>query len=264
MRRDWPFMTWHDFDATAWATARSAAVQRGAARRAALAASGHPHPRILGADIHPRAVELARASLAAAGLASAPWLSLERADVRDWAPAAGRVTHVVVNPPWGGRLQSEAAVGEGGGADSFWRDPSGEDWAEAQPLSETWFQLGAFLKRRAAGATAAVLCGNRGAANKLFLSPRLRHPLTVGGLETRLLLIDLLPPKREPGGMQQLGDLREPCAEQAGGAGTGGREAEAAPLPTVEAPRATLRAEAPRAVEAPRRAAAGTFSPRQW
>jgi 23S rRNA G2445 N2-methylase RlmL len=74
------------------------------------------------------------------------------------------------------------------------RDVGGEE-VSAEGLPDTWFALGQFLKQRCAGADAAVLCGNREVAAKLFLPLKRRHPLTVGGVDCRLLHFKLLPPK---------------------------------------------------------------------
>ncbi len=218
LRAAWPFQRWPDYDAGAWRAAVADAREAGAAARAAQ----RSRPVFLGADAHPGALALASASAAGAGVAHL--LRLECADVRRWAPPlprGGRVTHCVTNPPWGGRLQGggvSAAAGDGDGDDAAddaqgrLRDVGGQEVPPAE-LPETWFQLGQFLKRQCGGADAAVLCGNREVANKLFLPLKRRHPLTVGGIDCRLLHFRLLPPKppRAP-------DAAQPPADRGAGA----------------------------------------------
>jgi 23S rRNA G2445 N2-methylase RlmL len=201
----WPFTRWPDHDASAWAQEVDAARAVGAAVRAAQRVA----PVLLGADVHAGALALAASAAQGAGLERL--ISLTASDVRRWAPALPRgvagVTHCVTNPPWGGRLQGGGAPAgsEEGGGDSAERqggddvpfsarDVSGESVPEGA-LPDTWFALGQFLKQRCGGASAAVLCGNRDVAAKLFLPPKRRHPLTVGGVDCRLLHFKLLPPK---------------------------------------------------------------------
>jgi len=187
LRASWPFQRWPDSDASAWLGAVERAREAGRATRAASPAP----PLLLGCDVHAGALQLAAAGAARAGLGQL--ISFTQADVRHWAPSlppGARVTHVLTNPPWGGRLQGG---GERGGEGEV-----GAEALEGRELEETWFALGMFLKKRCAGAEAAVLCGNRDAAAKLFLPQKRRHPLTVGGVDCRLLHFTLLPPKQQP------------------------------------------------------------------
>ena len=120
------------------------------------------------------------------------------------ASAGARVALCVTNPPWGGRLQGAGAPAVEGGDDARAsapdeRDVSGLEIAPGD-LPDTWFALGQFLKQRCGGAQAAVLCGNRDVAAKLFLPLNRRHPLTVGGVDCRLLHFTLLPPKLKAAG----------------------------------------------------------------
>ena len=195
LRGAWPFEAWPDHDARAWRDAVEGARAAGAdARRAARV-----RPLFLGADAHSGALALAAAAARAANLDKI--VALECSDVRDWVPAlpSGRaVTHCVTNPPWGGRLQGSGSSGSRGGSDDAAaagvRDVDGQEVPPDQ-LADTWFALGQFLKRRCGGAAAAVLCGNKEVAAKLFLRPERRHPLTVGGIDCRLLHFQLLPSK---------------------------------------------------------------------
>ncbi len=192
MRASWPFERWPDTDGRMWRDAQDAARESGRATRAAMPVP----PLLFGADVHAGALSLARAGAERAGVAHL--MSLEQSDIRHWAPrlpAGEHVTHCVTNPPWGGRLQ--------GGGERSGEEAVGDDALDGKELEETWFALGMFLKRQCAGAQAAVLCGNRDAAAKLFLTQKRRHPVTVGGVDCRILHFTLLPPKpprteREP------------------------------------------------------------------
>lgn len=58
---------------------------------------------------------------------------------------------------------------------------------EAEVLRAAWWDLSAFLKRQCAGAAAFLLSGNPEATRGLRLKADRRHPLTVGGVDCRLL-----------------------------------------------------------------------------
>ena len=203
LRAAWPFESWPDHDAAAWRRAVAEARDIGEAARAAQTAAP---PVFLGADAHPGAVALAQAAARGAGVDRV--LSLQCSDVRRWTPPmphGARVSLCVTNPPWGGRLQGAGAPAESSSGDdagppnayaasSDDRDVSGLEIAPGD-LPDTWFALGQFMKQRCGGAQAAVLCGNRDVAAKLFLPLNRRHPLTVGGVDCRLLHFTLLPPK---------------------------------------------------------------------
>jgi 23S rRNA G2445 N2-methylase RlmL len=197
-RAAWPFEAWPDHDAGAWQRCVAEARDAGEAGRQSAAA----HALFFGADAHPGALALAQASARGAGVDRL--LRLDCADVRRWAPPlppGARVALCVTNPPWGGRLQGTGPPAEDEGAAEAAeaaafaeRDVSGLEVAPGD-LPDTWFALGQFLKQKCGGAQAAVLCGNRDVAAKLFLPLNRRHPLTVGGVDCRLLHFTLLPPK---------------------------------------------------------------------
>ena len=170
-RERWPLQSWPDYSAGAWRLARAEAVETAEQRRRELARDPGLRPRLLGCDLHGGALGLAESSvrLARMGPDGYCFVRLEQGDVRDWQPRP-TPTHVVTNPPWGARLGEEEGV----------------------DVNELWFALGSWLKRSSPDASVAILCGNREAAAKLFLKPR-RHPLVVGGIDCRLLLLTMLP-----------------------------------------------------------------------
>lgn len=64
-------------------------------------------------------------------------------------------------------------------------------------LEETWYALGQFLRMQCANAEAYVVSGNPGVTKKLFMKASAKWPVTVGGIECRILCYQVLP-KREP------------------------------------------------------------------
>ena len=183
----WPFQAWPDMEPATWHTAQEQA------RQAVIEAPAQPL-LLYGADSHSGALQLAQSAATRARVDHL--ISFQQADVRAWAPPlppGASVTHVAVNPPWGGRLQGGPSPG--GDAPPGTAAISGDGFEEDGDLLETWFQLGLFLKRHCAGADVGVLTANREAAAKLFLSPKRKLPLTVGGIDCRLLQFTMLPPK---------------------------------------------------------------------
>jgi len=87
---------------------------------------------------------------------------------------------LVTNPPWGLRLETE----------SF------SDF-EDQPPESVWKNLGEFLRRECAGVEANILCGSPTVSGALRLRSRARYPLSVGGIDCRLLAYTLLPAMSE-------------------------------------------------------------------
>ena len=184
----WPFQAWPDMEPGTW----HAAVEE--ARQAVVESPGQSRVLLFGADSHGGALALAQSAAARAGVDHL--IQFQQADVRAWAPPlpqGAAVTHVAVNPPWGGRLQGGSSPD--GAAPSGTATITGDGFDEDGDLLETWFQLGMFLKRHCAGAEVGVLTANREAAAKLFLSPKRKLPLTVGGIDCRLLTYTMLPPK---------------------------------------------------------------------
>jgi putative N6-adenine-specific DNA methylase len=71
---------------------------------------------------------------------------------------------VLVNPPYGERLEADAPM---------------------------WRALGDLLKQRFRGYRAVVLAGGEGLGKEIGLKPRRRIPVWNGALEARILLFDL-------------------------------------------------------------------------
>ncbi|KAL4551698.1 hypothetical protein Ndes2526B_g05966 [Nannochloris sp. 'desiccata'] len=76
--------------------------------------------------------------------------------------------------------------GEGRGGDFGGGDGDAMD-KEEQELADAWSGLGTFLKRQAGGADAFILSGSSTATQHLRLRADKRMPLTIGGVDCRLL-----------------------------------------------------------------------------
>ncbi len=116
---------------------------------------------LVGYDRSERAIELARESLARAGLADAA--RLERRELASAEPPKGAPGLVVTNPPYGDRL------------------------GEAAELFVLYQTLGDVLRRRFLGYRAAVLAPRGRLAKNLGLRPEAKHALMNGPIECALL-----------------------------------------------------------------------------
>eukprot|EP00887_Chlorella_sp_A99_P006659 scaffold3.g6659.t1 len=178
-RSFWPFTRWRDFDAAAW---EAALEEAGDLRR-----PPPPGLHLWGNDVHAGALSLALRDAAAAGVRRA--VRLHRGDARGW-----RLPHrpdlVVCNPPWGARLMGDEEGGSGGGGAA---GPSPGSASERSELEATWFGL----SEQCGGARAALLCGNPAASQALRLKAMAKHPLTIGGVECRVLVYGIRGRKAE-------------------------------------------------------------------
>jgi putative N6-adenine-specific DNA methylase len=151
LRRRFPFERWATFDAATWLRLTLEAERR--------ARKELPFP-LLGSDRHGGALSLARRAIAAAGVERC--IELAQADVAaltlPWRPAT-----VVTNPPYGLRL------------------------GEGEDLERTWRELGAFLRRECAGATAFVLSGDPALTPLLGLKADRRFAVRNGPIDCRWL-----------------------------------------------------------------------------
>lgn len=154
LRSHWGFTGWLGHDAEAWASLVDAADDRAEAGLAAL-------PPIFGSDSDPRAVVLATANLARAGLRGR--VTVERRDVSGIVPPQGAKSGLVVaNPPYGERL------GDAGSA------------------LEVYLTLGERLRSAFTGWRYAVLAGDDVHATALSLVPEKTFALYNGAIAVRL------------------------------------------------------------------------------
>ena len=178
-RREWPFQEWPDFDAEAWDDAWEEATEARDYATAQWRRSGAPP--ILGADHHPRAVDMACDTVRQAGLEE--WISIQRADCCDW-PVRETIGHqskcmVLTNPPWGMRLG-----GEGPEREKYPTAGQGQEQALAE---ESWIALRTFLKQNCSKSDAYILCGNPAMSKHLRMRTERKYPIATGGTDCRLL-----------------------------------------------------------------------------
>ncbi len=128
-------------------------------REEAGAAPGSETAPIFASDIDPRAVAMARANAAAAGVAGA--IRLERRDALALEPPAA-TGMLITNPPYAVRLGHEDA------------------------LADFYGSFGDLLKQRFAGWSAFVLTADLKLPQRIRLKPARRTPLYNGAIECRL------------------------------------------------------------------------------
>jgi len=165
------FVGWRGHDASLWERLRTEARARAGAGEASAAS-------VRGRDRDGYAIRTARENSARAGVAGR--LQLEVGALADAAPLAGgspdRPGLLATNPPYGVRLEDRE------GARAVHRE------------------LGAVLRARFAGWSAAVLTGAPELGMELGLRARRTHTLWNGSIECRLLRIEVRPEsEREPG-----------------------------------------------------------------
>ncbi len=123
-----------------------------------------PEPGLVsGSDLDGEAVRASRVNLAV--LPGGEKLRIVRSDFRDVDVPEGAT--LIVNPPYGVRLKTRSEV------------------------EVLYKELGDHLKRNCRGATAWILCGDIELVKKIGLRPKRRIPFWNGGLECRLVELDL-------------------------------------------------------------------------
>ena len=165
------FRGWRGHEAPLWERLRAEALARARAGEASTAC-------VRGRDRESHAIRTARENAARAGVAGR--VQLEVGALAEAAPLAGpspgRVGLVATNPPYGVRLEDRA------GARAIHRE------------------LGAVLRARFAGWSAAVLTGAPELGMELGLRAYRTHALWNGAIECRLLRIEVSPDsERAPG-----------------------------------------------------------------
>jgi len=149
-----PLSCMPDFDAALW---RQVVTKAQDAHREA-------DPRLLiGSDLDQIAVKASRTNLAS--LPDGDLIRITTRDFREVDVPEGAT--IVVNPPYGVRLRAREEIG------ALYKD------------------LGDHLKRNCRGAKAWVLCGDVELVKRVGLRPKRRIPFWNGGLECRLIELDL-------------------------------------------------------------------------
>jgi len=160
VRRDlgggWAFERFPGFDAEAFAAIREEPVPLPASDASADGL------RLYGNDLDPEAHTAARGNLARAGLDDR--LRLTQRDAFEVEPPPGPPGLVLVNPPYGERLEESP---------------------------EQWRRLGDWLKQRCAGWRAVVLAGGESRGKWIGLKPERRWPVWNGPLEARMVVLEV-------------------------------------------------------------------------
>src|SRR5262249_22824443 len=136
-------------------------------------------PTIFASDVDPRAVAQCRRNAASAGVDA--WIAIDEADVLTRA-APARSGLLVANPPYGVRLDDEAA------------------------LAAFYPKLGDALKQRYADWTACLFSGDARLPKLIGLKPSKRTPLYNGAIECRLFRFEIVAgrPQRAPRAAEHL------------------------------------------------------------
>ncbi|CAM6101090.1 unnamed protein product [Calypogeia fissa] len=166
MRSKWPFESWHDFHPSLLKNCREDAI--------AAEISAPKGLRLLGNDVHEGALSLCKRDAEAANVRA--MLELSCRDCRDYSPSA-TPSLVVVNPPWGARLGDTS------------------DGDDDESLITTWQALGRFLKTHCSQADVYVLSGNSTVTRAMHMKADKRWPVSVGGIDCRIMHYYVLPPK---------------------------------------------------------------------
>ncbi len=151
--RNFSFERFQDFDPILWASLRQEAMDQ--------ERDTHPLPPLLGADRHAGALEIARKSLALAGLEGE--VRLTNTDLKSYHPEVAPKM-VITNPPYGHRIGTDT-----------------------EDLENSWKDLGDFLRRECGGGVAWILCGNKDLTRGLRLRTERRIPVRNGPLDCRFL-----------------------------------------------------------------------------
>ena len=185
----------------------------------------------LGNDIHPGSVSLAQRSALAAGVPHV--VKVYQSSVDEWVVPPSLLESkrrsICTNPPWGKRISLDSRMSDvnRNGSGSSNRDSSyggengynnedqdndeerwgggdggGDDYNEILPgdvnsteAGDAWRKLGIFLKREMPNQSAFVLSGDPSISREIYMRASRKHVLGIGGVDTRLLRYDILPPK---------------------------------------------------------------------
>jgi len=158
LRKHFGFQTWPDYNRLLYEKLLSQA--RKAIRKDAA-------PTIVGLDIDPKAVDIARENVERAGING--WLRIEQGDFFTWHKMPENAGTIVMNPPYNERLPVDN-------------------------VAELFQRIGDRLKQAYGGWTAHLLSGNLDAVKYVGLRNSCRTVLYNGAIECRLLKYELRAP----------------------------------------------------------------------
>lgn len=155
LRERFGFQNWQGHDSTLW---RQLLTEAKDLKKSELAV------RLKGSDRSPGSIEMAKQNAARAGVGRLT--AFTTADIGTFAPAASPAM-IIFNPPYGDRM------------------------GELEELAALYRIFGDILKKRCAGSTAYILCGNSELVRHIGLKATRRIPIWNGPIECRLLKYEM-------------------------------------------------------------------------
>jgi putative N6-adenine-specific DNA methylase len=198
-RNWWPFLGWKDGsqDFGEW---RDAVEEARDLRRIMRDDDGDGGVLLYGNDVHAGALTLAQRDIMTAEVSH--MIKLHHGNCAEW-----KLPHkpclVVANPPWGGRLdyvrRPGGSVSQPFGVEDDMYDVDsigggrGGGVEGEERLAMAWTDLRAFLKNECTETDAFILSGNADITSQLRMKSKRKYPLTIGGVDCRLLHYEILP-----------------------------------------------------------------------
>ncbi len=172
--RHFAFEKYLPFQAHVWAAIREEAQARVV----------HPEPGqpalIYGSDVAFRMVDFARRNAERAGVADV--IAFRGGDALQRMPPVAQGGVMLLNPPYGERIEVAGVAGRGAGREAAWMDNGGDFFT----------QLASHWKKNYAGWSAWILTPDLKLPGKMHLKESRRVPLWNGPLECRLFRFDLV------------------------------------------------------------------------
>lgn len=147
----------------------------------AQAARRAPSAPVFGSDVAFRMVDFAQRNAQRAGVAEA--VQLRGGDALQRLPPADIAGVMLVNPPYGERIEAAGVAGRGRG---------GRERAQTEDPGDFFAQLAAHWKRHYAGWTAWVLSPDAKLPSRMRLKESRRVPMWNGPIECRLFRFDMV------------------------------------------------------------------------
>ena len=174
-----------------------AAIQ-GEAQRAQRPSGSGDKPLIFGSDVAHRMVDFAQRNAQRAGVADV--IEFRGGDALQRMPPSDRPGVMLVNPPYGERIDAAGVAGVGAaqsrhgtpGARAGGEATGGREHAQTPDGGEFFVQLAAHWKRNYAGWTAWVLTPDLKLPGKMRLKESRRVPMWNGPIECRLFRFDMV------------------------------------------------------------------------
>jgi putative N6-adenine-specific DNA methylase len=186
VERHFGFEKLKQYDAKAWQTLKSAALDAKHAARAS-----RDDLQIFGSDISGDMLDKAHANFERAGLN----VPLKQVDARGMTPPAGTPGILVANPPYGERIEVRGRGPRGEVRETGRESREDEGFKRVHtdaPDSEFFKSFGDALKQRFTGWHAFVLTSDRKLPGQMRLRESTKTPLFNGALECRLFRFDLI------------------------------------------------------------------------